>query len=31
MTRQRPVRVVHLDPDGFDDLTTERELFEAAF
>jgi len=31
MTRQTPVRVVHLDPDGFEDLTTERKLFEAAF
>jgi D-3-phosphoglycerate dehydrogenase len=31
MTTQTPVRVVHIDPDGFEDLTTERELFEAAF
>ncbi|MFC4540584.1 C-terminal binding protein [Halosolutus amylolyticus] len=29
MSPQRTVRVVHLDPDGFADLSVERELFES--
>jgi len=28
MTSRDPVRVVHVDPEGFDDLRVERELFE---
>lgn len=31
MTDHSRVRVVHLDPDGFADLDTERRLFERAF
>jgi len=31
MTKQPPVRVVHIDPHGFEDLTVERDLFESAF
>jgi D-3-phosphoglycerate dehydrogenase len=31
MTAQSPVRVVHIDPHGFDDVAIERELFESAF
>jgi D-3-phosphoglycerate dehydrogenase len=31
MTRQTPVRVVHVDPDGFENLTVERGLFESEF
>lgn len=27
----KTIRVVHLDPDGFDDVATERAVFEAAF
>jgi D-3-phosphoglycerate dehydrogenase len=31
MTSRDPVRVVHVDPQGFEDLSVERELFERAF
>ena len=31
MTTQSPVRVVHIDPHGFDDVAIEREWFESAF
>ena len=31
MTTQPPVRVVHIDPHGFDDVAIERERFESTF
>ena len=31
MTTQSPVRVVHIDPHGFDDVAIERDIFESAF
>ena len=31
MTSRNPVRVVHVDPEGFEDLSVERELFEREF
>ncbi len=31
MTTHSPVRVAHIDPHGFEDLTIERQVFESAF